>query len=47
MATIKSLIPDVDVLVELVQEELAEVLLQLAKEHRQNGLIHLRRFLPK
>lgn len=41
MPTLTSLVPDVDVLVELSQEELAEVVLQLAKEHRQNGLIHL------
>ena len=40
MATLTSLIPDVDVLVNLAQEELAEVVLQLAKEHRQNRLIH-------
>lgn len=40
MATLTSLIPDVDVLFNLAQEELAEVLLQLAKEHRQNRLIH-------
>lgn len=41
MATLTSLIPDVDVLVSLAQEELAEVVLQLAAEHRQNNLIHL------
>jgi uncharacterized protein (TIGR02391 family) len=42
MATLTSLIPDVDVLVALAQEELAEILLQLAKEHRQNNnLIHI------
>lgn len=40
MATLTSLIPDVNVIVSLAQEELAEVLLQLAKEHRQNRLIH-------
>jgi uncharacterized protein (TIGR02391 family) len=47
MATIKSLIPDVDVLVKLAQEELAEVVLHLAKEHRQNGLIHLQSLLAQ
>ena len=41
MATLTSVIPDVDVLVALAPEELAEVLLRLADERRQNGLIHL------
>ena len=41
MPTLNSLIPDIDVLVGLSQEELAEVVLQLAKEHRQNNLIHV------
>lgn len=41
MATLTSLIPDVDVLVSLAQEELAEVVLRLAAEHRQNNLAHL------
>ena len=41
MATLISLIPDVDVLVALDQEELAEVLLELAREHRQNNIIHI------
>jgi uncharacterized protein (TIGR02391 family) len=40
MPTLTTLIPDVDVLVGLAQEELADVVLQLAKEHRQNSLIH-------
>lgn len=40
MATLTSLIPDVDVLVALAPEELAEVVLRLADERRQNGLIH-------
>ncbi|MBK8725173.1 MAG: TIGR02391 family protein [Holophagaceae bacterium] len=40
MPTLTSLIPDVDVLVGLAQEELAEIVLQLAKEHRQNNLTH-------
>jgi uncharacterized protein (TIGR02391 family) len=47
MATIKSLVPDVDVLIKLAREELAEVVLQLAKEHRQNGLIHLQALLAQ
>lgn len=41
MATLTSLIPDATVLIALTQEELAGVLLQLAKLHRQNGLIQL------
>ncbi|SHL55545.1 TIGR02391 family protein [Rhodanobacter sp. OK091] len=41
MQTLTSLIPDVDVLVSLSQEELAGVVLQLAKEHRQNNKIHI------
>ena len=41
MATLTSLIPDVDVLVALAPEELAEVVLRLADERRQNGLTHL------
>ena len=41
MATLTSLIPDVEVLLSLAPEELAEVALQLAYEHRQNNLAHL------
>lgn len=41
MATLTSLIPDVDVLVALAPEELAEVVLRLADERRRNGLTHL------
>ena len=41
MRTLLSLIPDVDVLVNLSPEELAGVVLQLAKEHRQNNTIHI------
>jgi uncharacterized protein (TIGR02391 family) len=41
MATLISLIPDVDVLVALAPEELAEVVLRLAEERRQNRLIHI------
>lgn len=40
MPTLTSLIPDVDVLLGLAPQELAEVVLQLAKEHRQNRLVH-------
>jgi uncharacterized protein (TIGR02391 family) len=40
MPTLITLIPNVDVLVALSQEELAGILLQLAAEHRQNQLIH-------
>ena len=39
--TLTSLIPDVEVLVRLSQEELAAVVLQLAKENRQNNGIHI------
>lgn len=45
MATVISLIPDVDVLLQLATEELAEILLRLADEHKQNGLIHLQALL--
>ena len=41
MATLTSLIPDVDVLLALAPEELAEVVLRLSYEHRQNSLAHL------
>lgn len=41
MVTITSLIPDVDVLVSLAPEELAETVLQLAFEHRQNNLYNI------
>lgn len=40
MATVISLVPDVDVLLQLATEEIAEILLRLAHEHKQNGLIH-------
>lgn len=40
MPTLVSLIPDVDVLVNLATEELAETVLQLAHEYLQNGVIH-------
>ena len=47
MATLNSLIPDVDVLISLAPEELGEVVLRLAAEHRQNsGLTHLQSVLP-
>jgi len=41
MPTLTSLIPDIDVLIGLSQEELAEVILQLAKETRQSTLVHI------
>lgn len=41
MATLISTIPDVNVLVSLAPEELAEVILRLAHEHRQNDKVHL------
>lgn len=41
MATLISIIPDVEVLVALAPEELAEVVLRLAHERLQNGHIHL------
>jgi uncharacterized protein (TIGR02391 family) len=40
MATLTSLIPDVAVFLALAPEELAEVVLRLAHEHRQNNHIH-------
>ena len=41
MATLISLIPDVEVFLALAPEELAEVVLQLAHEHKQSNKIHL------
>lgn len=41
MATLITQLPDVDVLLALATEELAEVVLTLAHEHRQNNLVHL------
>jgi uncharacterized protein (TIGR02391 family) len=41
MATLTSLIPDVDVLIALAPEELAEVVLRLAHECLQNNPVHL------
>jgi uncharacterized protein (TIGR02391 family) len=41
MATVITLFPDVNVLIALAPEELAEAILQLANEHKQNNLIHL------
>jgi len=41
MATLISIVPDVDVLVALAPEELAEIVLRLAHERRHNDLIHL------
>jgi hypothetical protein len=47
MATLTSLIPDVEVLLKLAPEELAEVVLQLAFEHRQNNVAHLQRIVSQ
>ncbi|GBE07070.1 MAG TPA: TIGR02391 family protein [Phycisphaerales bacterium] len=41
MNTLTSLIPDIDVFLSLAPEELAEVVLQLASEHRQSNHIHV------
>jgi uncharacterized protein (TIGR02391 family) len=41
MATLTSLIPDVDVLIALAPEELAEVVLRLAHERQPNNRVHL------
>ena len=41
MATLTSRIPDIDVLLALAPEELAEIVLQLAHEHRQNNKTHI------
>ena len=41
MATLISIVPDVDVLVALAPEELAEIVLRLAREKMQNNQIHL------
>lgn len=41
MATLISIVPDVDVLVALAPEELAEIVLRLAHKRRQNDLVHL------
>src|SRR6185369_4574360 len=40
MATLKSLIPDADMLLSLANEELAEIVLRLASEHMQGNMIH-------
>lgn len=47
MPTLTSLIPDVEVLVSLAPEELADVVLRLAAEHRQNNLAHLQNITPQ
>lgn len=41
MATLSSLIPDVEVLLGLAPEELAETLLQIAVQEKQDQLIHI------
>lgn len=43
MATLLSEIPDVEVLLSLAPEELAEVVLRLASEHKQGNLSHIQR----
>lgn len=47
MATLISLIPDVDVFLALSTEELAGIVLQLADEHKQNGIIHPQSFISQ
>lgn len=47
MATLKSLIPDAEVLLSLVTEELAEVVLRLASEHMQGNNIHFQFLGPQ
>jgi uncharacterized protein (TIGR02391 family) len=47
MATLISLIPDPDLLFEMEPEELAGIVLRLAYEHKQNGLIHPQRLLQQ
>ena len=44
--TLSSLVPDVDVLLALDVEELAEVIFQVAAATRQNGLAHLQQITP-
>lgn len=46
MTTLNSLIPDLDVLIALAPEELAEVALRLAYERRENDLVHLQSVVP-
>lgn len=41
MTTLLSLVPDVEILVALAPEEMAEILLHLAYERRNNGKVHL------
>lgn len=41
MATLLSVVPDVDVLAALAPEELAEIVLRLAHERQHNNLVHL------
>ena len=40
MTTLPKLIPDVEILLALAPEELAPILLKIAKDNRQNGLFH-------
>lgn len=41
MDTLTSAIPDIDVLMALAPEELAEIVLRIAHEHRQNDKVHI------
>lgn len=41
MPHLQSILPDVDVLLSLQPEELAKVVLRLARERRQNGIVHV------
>lgn len=41
MSMLRSLVPDVEVLLSLSQEELAEIALQIVSKQTQNGLVHL------
>ena len=47
MANLISLIPDIDVLISLAPEELAEVVLQLAFENKQNNNAHLQAIMSE
>ncbi len=44
MTTLPQLIPDVEILLALAPEELAPILLKIAKDNRQNGLFHPQNF---
>jgi len=40
MSNLVALIPDADILLKMAMEELGAILLKVASEHSQNGLIH-------